>query len=686
MSRTGASPSGGGGGGGGGPVTFKSVSRPATIALAKNITTAGDSVTFGVGAPSTPSDASWPAQLVAGHISSGTVLRKEVSGMAMASPGGAANTNPIPGQISGQGATPLANNTQVFDGGLNDYNTAVNPEPGARTWAYDIANTTIPAIAASLTGGSSQAWIYLCPTARDGEGPGMTKWASWRWLYRNLQATYGARIFDVRRAMQFRCTTNAADIDRQMFEAFFTLPTTFRGSGNVEFAQTVETAWNTIDTTPNNPAQMEVAAPPGPYSEGALIQNINSGLYLGGNIYRKTADGHWSSIDTTHPSRWGYAAIAEIVADIAAALQGSGAAIASPAELKCRQDDAANTTVGTIYYIGAAPTVAALFDEAGTAITTLTLTDNGSANGFGSMTVKRSASGTLTEGEQRLILQTEDGAGHVLHSPVDFYIGQPSTQAVPRMWLIPGTSGLPDSDFSMCGRDKHGLADGDKFFTVGWLKPSVLPADQYFIDLLNGHGTNARIQLRITTGGSIAIAIYSDANVLMTNIFISNVFGAGVAGWFALDIDLSPSTPTVKGYINRAGDGVDTAVSKTGIASTGGVTLPASKMLPRFFALYDASHATLNFAAQDTNRKQFHGSIGMLAVGAGNIGIDGNPTLARTLWNLDNTPVARAPFATIGGLTPVWDIQGGIGDYLHGGFNPVNEPIFGTYRGVKGFT
>ena len=54
--------------------------------------------------------------------------------------------------------------------------------------------------------------------------------------------------------------------------------------------------------------------------------------------------------------------------------------------------------------------------------------------------------------------------------------------------------------------------------------------------------------------------------------------------------------------------------------------------------------------------------------------------------NLDNTPAARVPYSTIGGIAPIWDIQGGIGDFLNGGLNAANEPYYGTYRGIVGLT
>lgn len=668
---------------------FQMDSDPATLTLVHDITTAGDSTEFGVGSDAA---SAWPVQ-VSAALSGGAVLRKGVSGMAFAIPGTGSNTNPIPTQISGQGATPLANNTQIFTGGLNDYNTVVNPEPAAQAWATGIVATSIPNIVASLTGGPSQWWSYMGGLAEEFSGPGMSNWAEWRWMMRQLSATYGAHIFDIRRYMMSTVASHLtdpdyrSDLDYINVRTWFGLPLSFHGNGIVssvaDFASTPVAPWAICSTATNTAAGVEAVASAAGYATGQLIQNINSGGVLGNNIYRKV-NGAWTLVDLKHLSKFGNAVWALAVKRIAWAIQGQGAPLACPAELFCAQDATAGTTIGTIYYVGAAPTKAVLFDAALIQSTTLALTDNGSVNNAGSITVKRSSSGTLAEGEQLVLLQLT-GNGHVLTSAHDFRIGQPSTQTVPRMLAGPNltSTASSDGDWTYVGRVAHGLADGDKFFAVGWVTPTVINGNHYLIALGAGHGNVSDILIRVTNTGALGVVMHNAANVLLSNVVNAGVFTAGTATWFAIDIDLSVSTPTVKGYYNKAGAGADVAINATGVASTGPTTIAASKTVPRFFSIRDASIANQNFGAfPDTVRGQFRGKVGNLIFGAGNIGIAGNAALFRTLCNLDNSPVARTPYATIGGLRPMWDFPQGIGDQLNGGSDP-NEPIFGTYSRIK---
>jgi hypothetical protein len=675
---------------GAGPVTptYAAESRPATIALARNLTTAGDSTEVGVGTSISPTDYSWPGRL-ATLLSSGTILRKEVAGMAFVVPGGAANTSPITTQITGQGAGPLGTNDQYFGTALNDYNTGVNPEPGAQAWVEDVSGTRIPTITAAFTGGASQSWAYLSGFAEGTSGPGMVHWASWRYLHKTLQTTYGAHIYDVRRAIQARVTTSASDLDHINVFKWWDLPLSYRGTNGFTFTNNAQTTWLTCSTATISPQASAEAAVEGQVTavgkaDGTLIQNINAAAVLGNNLF-VVMNNAWHQLDLKHCGQYGYTAWAREVFDIEAAAQGSGAPCPGPAELFCAQDAGAGAAVGTIYYAGsAAPASVALFDSSQNLVTTLTLTDNGVTNKVGSITVTRSGTGSLTEGEQLLLVQTTDLAGHVLHKPVDFRVGQPSTQTVPRLWTIPGSATLPDSDFTMVGKDAHGLVDANKYWIAGWVNPSVISGNQYIIALGAGHGHLTDLLVRVTSTGTLGIVTHDDANTLLTNISIASVFAAGQPTWFFIDLDYSVSQPTAKGYFNKNGAG-STVVNATGVAATGGGTLNMSRVIPRFFALRDASIANENFVAQDSVRAQFHGKFGNIIVGNGNVGIAGNTSLRAALYQENGNPAARAPYSTLGGLTPVFDVQGGIGDFLNGGFNQ-SEPVYGTYRGIIGLT
>jgi hypothetical protein len=396
----------------------------------------------------------------------------------------------------------------------------------------------------------------------------MVHWASWRYLHKTLQTTYGAHIYDVRRAIQARVTTSASDLDHINVFKWWDLPLSYRGTNGFTFTNNAQTTWLTCSTATISPQASAEAAVEGQVTavgkaDGTLIQNINAAAVLGNNLF-VVMNNAWHQLDLKHCGQYGYTAWAREVFDIEAAAQGSGAPCPGPAELFCAQDAGAGAAVGTIYYAGsAAPASVALFDSSQNLVTTLTLTDNGVTNKVGSITVTRSGTGSLTEGEQLLLVQTTDLAGHVLHKPVDFRVGQPSTQTVPRLWTIPGSATLPDSDFTMVGKDAHGLVDANKYWIAGWVNPSVISGNQYIIALGAGHGHLTDLLVRVTSTGTLGIVTHDDANTLLTNISIASVFAAGQPTWFFIDLDYSVSQPTAKGYFNKNGAG-STVVNATG--------------------------------------------------------------------------------------------------------------------------
>lgn len=663
-------------------VTFVAENRPSTVAMTTPTVTSGDSMEVGVGAQSTSQ--SWSGQL-AGKLSSGTITRRGQGGMAFKTPAAGINTNPITTQITGQGSPGLGY-PQMFDGGVNDTDQSVNPEPGAQNWLAHVQTTAIPAIVAALTGGSSQLWTFFNMTQGGYQSPGCLGFADWVKLHRALTATYGAKIVNTRRALMETVTSNTSDVDNINVNRFWDLPLSYRGNTSA-FAKTTETVLNTCSSSTTNPTGINSVAPASGYAEGAYMLNIHANASIGNNLCRKigaSGGGTWEQVDMLHPSRWGYEAWMGIAFDILCAFKGTGAPFAPPAELFCKQDDASNTVVGTIYYIGAAPASAALFDRAGTAITTLSLTDNGSTNGYGSITVRRSATGTLTEGEQQLVLQLTSAGGGVLHTAVDFRIGEPSTQTIPRLWNIPRGSTSTDCDFSMAGLQAHGLADDNKFFFVCWVEPAALGGSLAYLGVQQGRSSPSNLQISMNGGGGLGVNAQDNANTLIYNTNAGTPFAVGVRTWLAIDLDLSVATPTIRGYYNRSdGGGADVAISANG--ASGPTSLLLSKSLSLFFSFRGASQATDKFTTTDVNRNQFRGKFGNIIVGNGNIGINGAPSVARLLWNLDGSPVARAPYSTINGRRPVWDIRGGIGDFLNGGYD-LNEPVFGTYHRIKGLT
>lgn len=688
------------GGGGGGGVAFQSVSRPADLTLTKPLNIAGDSVPFGVGVPLSGTK-SFQNRLDA--LTTGTINKLAVSGSAWNTPawtGSPGNPDPIPDKILA-GAN-YATNRHFASGSVNGYNNQVVQGGAAESQNFAaFIKTGVDTVLGPL----SQEWIYFLGPYAEAQGPGMTRHASWRHLLNQLRASYGGRAFDLMRALQFRGSQDQTTLDWKNVDKWNGLPLSFRGmpidGGDfVAFSNaTPPTAWLTVNTATNTSAGIAAAteiasgqvANPANYPEGTLLQNISTSASIPtDNVWRVgmvSGAKKWVKIDPLHMSEYGADAWALIGYDILAAWEGTGAPLGSPAELFCAQDAASGAACGVIGYSGAAaPDTAALFDMNGVAITTLTLSIGAPTNGFGTITVTRSGSGTLAEGEQRLILQTT-GAGHVQHSPVDFRIGQPSTQTTPRLLRIPGTTDST-GDCSIQGRSAHGLLDGDKFGFALWAAPEGFAADQqYVIYFAAANGNTTTFHVRISTGGNLNIIANNAAGNLILNSSIAGVFTSGQPTWVAVDIDVGLAAPTVRGYFNKNNAATDTAISAgAGSGTTAGpTTLALSKIEPRFLSVLDASYNNETYTTSLATRDQFRGRIGNIIVWNGHIGIDGAPSVARLLWQLGGSPgqpAARAPYSAINGITPVYDIQGGPGDALRGGFNQ-NEPAYWTYRSAK---
>lgn len=691
---TGAGP----GGFGSTSVAFQAENRTATLALSPDATTTGDSIPFGVGVADSGTY-SFQNQLDA-LLTSGNILENAVSGSAWNLPawtGLPGNPDPIPDEITG--SVNYTVNTHLTMGSVNGYNSVV-VQGGAtemQAWVSYIESGIASALAPL-----SQPWVYFTGIHSEGQGPGMLQYASWRYLHKELTADYGGRIYDIHRALQFRGSSDTNTLDYKNVQQWGGLPLSFRGQGGAVSAfsnATLPTAWLTCNTATNTAAGIAAAAgcgDPTLRAEGAFAQNLSTSGSVPSNSHWRVANvagtRTWERIDPLHFSRWGSQAWAGIALDILAARQGTGAPVGNPARLYCAQDVASGGSCGTIDYIGsAAPATAALFTYGGTPVTTLNLAVNAPSAGKGTITVTRSSSGTFTEGTHpQYILQTTNGSGGVIHSPVDLYIGEPSTQTVPRMWLIPGAVGNESSSFSVVGKAAHGLDNGGQYFIGAWLKPVSIASDiEYIVDLHNANGDSARLFVRISTGGNLTVVAQdtTSAAVVFNNNIGTAAFADGLATWFLFDIDFTVATPTIRGVRHKAGDVVNTSISTNSSLSAGPYTFNMSKTDPRFFALADASfHDQNRGAAPIATRDQYTGSFGEIIVGNGLLGLAADPTIANALWNPANgAPVARACGAAIAGKTPVWDWRGGVDDLLMGGCM-AGEPLFGTESQVKNLT
>lgn len=660
---------------------YQSESYPATITLVRNIGSTGDSIAVGVG---TLSPYSFPEQFDA--LSSGaTITRSEGAGTGYTP--GVVTTPSVTTRFTSQSASLRSSGDLFTEGFVNDIDPSQNSS-GYATAGDDLVSIFGSTIVPSMSGDALNNWTYFVGPMTDSGGPGQTRWAQAQKMRDDMAALYGSHVFDIRRFLQWHGrTTDTADLDYVSMREYGTAPLTYRGISSTLFADTVETEADIVfvNTATNTAAGVEAAAPAAGYSEGTIAINRNAAAINGG-MFRKGAGGAWVTIDTKHFSRWGYAAFADAMLRITHGRNGT-LAYAFPQNLFLKQDAAAATSAGIVSYVGPAPDSIGIFDPVSLApVTTLTATDNGSTNNNGSITVSRSSSGTLVEGEQELLLQLVFGS-HVLHTPLDLRVGQPSTQTTPRMWTIPSTGfGTTSTDFSGAGSENHGFVDGGLWSFAGWVMPSDLTGGGTLIscDPVSGNG---RLELGITSDGRLALPSWrNSASTLVVN---NNggptsgggpAFAVGVKTWFAVEVDVTGPTVVINGYFNKGGAG-DTLFTWTGLL-TGNTTIPGQKFQPIIFSRKPALFANRYWTTLDSGRSQYRGAFGNLIMLQGLIN-PADSAVRRSLWNTDGTPVDRVPYAAINGIVPGIDIQGGPGDFARGGFDQAHRYYF-TPRGING--
>lgn len=664
-------------------VTFEAENEPTTITLVRGQAFAGDSVLAGVGTSTSPTDYSLVGQFASMVTNPSLVLDLALSGRGYTP---TSDTSDIPEQVAGAGATPL--NTYDFAHGtaLNDYNTGVVTLAEQRVWPVNSLAGMVT-LDGHLTGDADQHNMFFSGFAEGSSGPGMQWYADWEYLQDQVEAVYGADVFNLRRWLISQTTTDATDLDRINVETWWDYALSFHGAGSTVLpAPVAQTAWLTFSDATNTAGKVNDNFPTGSYDQGAVAQNLHASFILGQNTYINTESG-WVEMDFKHPNRLGayHGAVAQRRRK--AALQGDGAPFASPFRLFLKQDAAAGTEAGTIYYLGAAaPDTIGLFDENEDLVTTLVLTDNGVTNGRGSITVTRSSEGTLTEGEMRLKVQTKKGSW-VLHTEGDFRIGQASTQTTPRNCLIPYSNDATEtvlSDFSVGFRGDHGASDGDSFHLLFAVTPSVLGSTRCILSATKRSGKNSDLFVRIGSSGQFQIVAHDADNVLIfTGNVATGVFTAGVETVVMVDLVAAVGvTPTIQGYYNKGGAGW-TTINATGPNNATDV-VEMSETTLRLFSQRDANIYTQNRGATlDSNRQQFRGSYRVVVFGPGIMGIAGNTSLRDSLCNSSGVLQARTPFATIGGASHAIDWQGGKGDQLNGGFARSTKPGFGTYRGIR---
>ena len=510
-------------------------------------------------------------------------------------------------------ATQLARSS-FYGGGLNDYGVGAIAD-----WPAE-AKGNYASAAGALTNGK-RMFAFLAPAENavvDGN-----KWsADHRFHQLDMAATYGELAFDLARYLRFRREIEApvgtADADAL---AMGQIPYLYRGSvSHTDFAEVDLPA---IEGS-GNPSDLN-------YAEGQIYWNTTAR-----NIWRKlgaSGSGSWELADTKHFSKWGNAVIARLAGDIALAEEGNGPPVSPPVRLPVAADAANGAVVGQLPVIGTMTgCVLRTYDDQ--PVTDFAISASGE--------ITKNTASALTEGETRLVAvkQNEHGA---LASPVDIFVTRPSTVTAPVLRTISAP------DVSMGGRAAHGMVDGKKISGAVYFQTSAIGAIQQLV-LFNKTGNPTQpFSVQISSTGNTRILASDSANTLIANLNLgTHKIVAGTPYWMLFAFDFATGDRCV--YL--------TENPQTVPSITNGSNIPFAASTPRFLngagveEYYDGTYP-------------FTGDIGALVLVDDYIDwtVEAN---RRLLFDTNGDPVSRTPFAAIGGVTPRFEMWGGVGDWLWG--------------------
>jgi hypothetical protein len=614
-------------------LTIASLSR-STLALTQFYNLEGDSMTAGVGTPVTGMD--YPSQLRS------LITTDVVSGFHFSAVGGNLGTaihKVGNGGLSGQNTTTITNaitgnasaypaemaRTMFYMGSVNDYATLVSG--WARDWPAQVKANE--ATAAALVTGGDGMWTFLTPGENNAMA-GMRWGADHRFHFHDMVATRGRKVVDVVRWLRMKRKLDgitAGTADDWAVNVMGHIPYTYRG-GSLDFDGTVDLPWIASGTAS---APTDLNQP-----EGTI------GYTTGGTTYRKygaSGSGSWSTVDIKHFSKTGYAAIARLTGDVAAAVEGIGPPFVPPARFRIAADAGAGAVVGSVLPTGTVSQYS-LRNYDDTAVTAFTIDASGQ--------ITRTGTGTLTEGLTSLVLMARNANG-ALPSPVEIYVTRASTVTRPTMRAIasPGVS--------VVGRDAHGMADGKQFSGAFWLKTPATGTNQYLVSMGRVGTPGNPLGLFLNTNQCLQFQVQDSAqtgsNYSYRNTTAVGQLAANTTYWLMWSLDTSTNTLAV--YAN------DTPVAlATPTFNTPGGTLNMADANPLFLA-----SAT---AKESYNANQpWLGNLGYFMFTDGLIDWS-SAANRRLLFDPSFNPVTRTPYAAIGGVTPRFELWGGVGDWMWG--------------------
>ena len=441
-----------------------------------------------------------------------------------------------------------------------------------------------------------------------------------------MVAARGRRVVDTSRWLRhYRklqgITTGTAD--DWAVNVMGNVPYTFRG-GAQDFSG-VDAAYTkyTNSTSPYYPTTLVA-------NEGEIWSNsYNSASYrkIGGS-----GAGSWDTMDIKHLSKWGYGALARLGGDIAAAVEGIGAPFVAPARMRVAADATAGTAVGTVLTTGT-PTGFALRHYDDSAVTEFAI--DGSGN------ITRTGTGTLVEGITTMVVMVQNAKG-ALPSPLDIFVTRASTVTAPQMRTVAAPG------ITVTGRDGHGMVNGSRISGAFWYKTPPSATSYYLMNHSDSINVYNPIILKVNSANVMQWAIFDSTKTSIFGSTFSTSPAVNTVTWIVYSIDFNAGTYTL--YVND--------VARTLSTPPAGKTLGLSSMSPQFFGLKGAQEF------QDP-QQALSGSVGMAMFVDDYIdwSVSAN---RRLLYDASLNPAARTPYAAIGGITPRFELWGGVGDWAWG--------------------
>lgn len=631
VSLVGYTPASGGGGGSPGSLTIAGVSRP-TITLTLFWNAFGDSTTAGVG-----SGSPWPTLFRT--LTTSTVTRAFHGGGT--SDNGASivdiGNGGVGGEDSGQIAARVSTQNGSFGSelarnyftsfGLNDYNTLAPNYTNA--WPPQV-RTNYEAIRALVKAADASKEVYHFIAVQElDKGSGGQRYGGDYLFHRHdMAANHPGRSFDLLRYFQM---VRRLELQNGGLWGTGTADEDAIKRGLIPYLYCGGT--NTAAFTATSTAMIPVAGVPSDLTQpdGTLAYNTLTNL-----AYRKMGApgaGSYTPVDVKHRSAQGNTVWSQYAADIAMAIEGTGPPVAAPLRAYIPANIASGAAVATPQFLGV-PTGFALRNYDDTPAVGFDIDQTTGA-------ITRASTGIIAEGRIELVGVIGNGNGS-LTFPVDISVARPTTQQVPAMKTV-GAPGL-----NLGSRDNNGFPNTTALSGAFWINLTNAASQPYvLLTTRTGASPVTAIQIQINSSRLAIIRAWDTANTQVSNTTCLAAIPASTDTWVYWAIDPVNNLRNV--FIH------ETSSTFTGTLTNTGNNIPVADAWLSMFG----NGPSVQYGAPTGS---IQGGIGFQCLIPGYVDwAASSGANRRLLTNTSGIPVARTPYAPIGGLTPYFEWWGDLG-------------------------